>query len=489
MTVERQLDYLTNLINELRKNAKELEWVEFKRNNSKPDEIGEQISALANAAALFEKAYAYLIWGVCNNSHEIVGTTFSPSITKVGNEELEHWLLKLTDPRMHLRFFEFEMNNVSVVILEIPRAFHHPVRFKGEEYIRVGSYLKKLKEFPEKERKLWRIFENTPFEKLIAAENINSEDVLKFLDYPSYFQLLDRPLPENRNQILETLEADSMISRSETNNWNILNLGAILFARRLSDFKSLQYKTIRVIQYRDNNRSDTIREFEGLRGYACSFEELINFINTLIPTNEVIEQALRKNVPMYPPIAIRELVANAVIHQDFFISGTAPVIEIFKNRIEIINPGKPLIDTMRFLDSPHRSRNEALASFMRRIGFCEERGSGVDRVVQLTETFQLPAPVFETHEDHTCTVLFAHKPLNKMNKDDKILACYLHACLKYVMREYMTNTSLRERFGIEAKNSADASRIIKSTHEAGLIHIYDSNASRKYAKYVPYWAK
>ena len=154
MTVERTLGYLTSLVHELRKNSKESEWVEFKKNNSKPDEIGQQISALANSAALFEKSYAYLLWGVCNNSHEMMGTTFSPSSLKVGNEELENWLLKLTEPKMHLRFFEFKIDDFPMVVLEIPRAFHHPVQFKNEEFIRVGSYVKKLKDFHEKERKL-----------------------------------------------------------------------------------------------------------------------------------------------------------------------------------------------------------------------------------------------------------------------------------------------------------------------------------------------
>jgi ATP-dependent DNA helicase RecG len=192
---------------------------------------------------------------------------------------------------------------------------------------------------------------------------------------------------------------------------------------------------------------------------------------------------------MYPPLAIRELVANAIIHQDFFVTGTAPCVEIFKDRIEITNPGKPLVDTMRFLDNPPRSRNEALASFLRRVGLCEERGSGIDKVVLQTEIYQLPAPIFEVIGDNTRVVLFAHKPLNKMDREDRTRACYLHSCLKYVTHEYMTNTSLRERFGIEQQNSADASRIIKYTQEAGLIHSYEPSPSRKYAKYVPFWVK
>ena len=164
------------------------------------------------------------------------------------------------------------------------------------------------------------------------------------------------------------------------------------------------------------------------------------------------------------------------------------MIEIFDERMEITNPGTPLVDTQRFLDSPPCSRNEALASLMRRIGVCEERGSGIDKVVFQIEFNQLPAPVFETAENNTRVVLFAHQPLNRMDKDAKIRACYQHSCLKYVTRDFMTNSSLRERFGINAKNSAVASRIIKETLKAELIRLYDPEIKGKYSKYVPYWA-
>jgi len=100
---------------------------------------------------------------------------------------------------------------------------------------------------------------------------------------------------------------------------------------------------------------------------------------------------------------------------------------------------------------------------MRRIGVCEERGTGVDKVVFQTEIYQLPAPIFDATGDHTRAVLFAHRLLSKMEKQDRIRACYLHACLRYVTREqeHMTNTSLRERFGISEENRAMVSRMIK----------------------------
>ena len=191
---------------------------------------------------------------------------------------------------------------------------------------------------------------------------------------------------------------------------------------------------------------------------------------------------------MFPKLAVREIVANALIHQDFSISGTGPMVEIFDDRMEVTNPGEPLVDVRRFLDLPPRSRNEALAALMRHIGICEERGSGIDKVVFQTELFQLPAPHFEVLPGSTRVVLFAHRPLSAMYKEDKVRSCYLHACLRYVQRDTMTNSSLRERFAIPDRNLAIASRIIRDTVEDGLVKPYDPEQGRKHARYVPYWA-
>ncbi len=488
MTTDRTEEYLRALLRELCALPAETEWVEFKVNNDEPQQIGEYISAISNSSALCGKTNGYVIWGVDNNTHNIVGTKFSPHTAKKGNEELESWLLRLLNPRIHFYFYALEIDGKKVVILEITRAARSPVQFQGIEYIRIGSYRKKLKEYPEKERALWRVFDEIPFECMVARERVAGDEVLKLLDYPAYFELLDLSLPDNRQGILERLQADELIEPCDAGGWNIMNLGAILFAKKLEDFAQLKRKAMRVIVYKDNSRVETVREQMGTKGYACGFEGLIGYINNLLPRNEVVGEALRKEVPMYPELAVRELVANALIHQDFFIKGTGPMVEIFSDRMEITNPGTPLVDTDRFLDSPPKSRNEAIASFMRRIGVCEERGSGVDKVVFQTEYYQLPAPVFEVTEEHTRAVLFAHKPLNAMDKNDKIRACYLHACLKYVNREFMTNSSLRDRFGIAPKNSAIASRIIKETLEAGLVKPTGDDMSRKHRKYVPNWA-
>lgn len=488
MSTDKSQEYLAGLVNELGKLPTETGWVEFKENVANPQEIGEYLSALSNTAGLDGKANAYLIWGIQDGTHEVTGTSFKPGKSKKGNENLENWLLRLLSPRLHFRFYEFELEGKQVVLLEIPRATGKPTQFSGIEFIRVGSYRQKLKDYPDLERELWRIFETTPFEELKAMERVDTAQVLTLLDYPAYFDLLSQPLPADRDKILARLEEDRLIVRNQAGGWDITNLGAILFAKNLNSFKGLSRKAVRVIVYEDEGRLKTIREQDGRKGYASGFEGLIEFVNALLPRNEVVGKALRKDVPMYPEPAIRELVANALIHQDFAITGSGPMVEIFADRLEITNPGLPLVKTDRFLDAPPRSRNEALASLMRRAGICEERGSGVDKVVFQTEFYQLPAPIFETPEGNTRAVLFAHRALKEMDRADRAQACYLHSCLRYVQRNPMTNSSLRERFGIAEKNSAIASRIIRDAQEDGRVKPYDPAQGKKYAKYLPFWA-
>jgi len=236
-----------------------------------------------------------------------------------------------------------------------------------------------------------------------------------------------------------------------------------------------------------------VREFprpgESAKGYAAGFEELISYITSQLPENEVIGQAIRREVRMYPEKVIRELVPNAMIHQDFSLGGTGPMVEIFEERLEISNPGLPLIETLRFIDHSPRSRNEKLADLMRRLGICEERGSGIDKVVFHVEAFQLPAPDFRTDTTHTRVVLFSHRNLAGMDKPDRVRACYQHCCLLYVSNQLMTNSTLRNRFQIAEEDYPVASRIIRDTINVSLVRPEDPESkSRKHARYVPFWA-
>lgn len=471
-----------HLLNELRELPREAEWVEFKHNNEDPQELGENISALANSAALFGKPSGYIAWGVEDGSHVIVGTDFNPRGKKIGNEELENWLLRHIEPRVDIKISEGDVEGRPVVIFEIQAANNRPVRFKDAEYIRVGTYTKKLRDFPEKERNLWRIFDRVRFEDGIAKNGVSSDDVLSLIDYPNYFAMLKNPLPDNRAAILERLTADKIIIPVAGERFDITNIGAILFAKNLNDLDRLARKALRVIIYRGNNRIEAVKEFPLSKGYALGFEEVLRYINDNLPQNEEIGQALRKEVRMYPQIAIRELVANALIHQDFTISGAGPTVEIFSDRMEITNPGTPLIDILRFIDEPPRSRNEGVAGLMRRMAVCEERGSGIDKVIFHIEMFQLPAPDFKVSSESTIAILYGHRKFGQMSREERIRACYQHACLQYVSGGDMTNASLRKRLGIKESNYPTASKIIKDAADLNLIK------SKKDASYVPFWA-
>jgi predicted HTH transcriptional regulator len=207
-----------------------------------------------------------------------------------------------------------------------------------------------------------------------------------------------------------------------------------------------------------------------------------------LPQNEVVQDALRKEVKLVPENAIRELVANALIHQDFRITGAAMMVEIYADRVEISNPGKPVVPVERFIDG-YQSRNERLADLMRRLRICEEKSSGIDKVVHAAEVYQLPAPDFRTSHGRTVVIIFGPRHFDAMDRTDRVRACYQHCALKWVMGERMTNQSLLERFHLPESKSASVSQVIAAAIEAGAIKPDEAvGASRKFARYLPFWA-
>lgn len=369
--------------------------------------------------------------------------------------------------------------------------FHIPPRPRGTAYQVEGAYLMRSGEelIPMTEDRLRAIFEEGKPDWLsqAARKNVTADEIVKLLDTQSYFDLLKLPYPAQREGVLEKFAREKLIQVCH-DRWEITNLGAILFAKDLKEFEGLSRRAIRIIVYEGKGKLRTRLDKFDTKGYAVGFEALIDTINSLLPSNEEIGKALRKTVKMFPEEAIRELVANALIHQDFNETGASTVIEIYQDRIEISNPGTPFIPTERFIDE-YQSRNERLADLMRRFGICEEKGSGIDKVIQSVEVYQLPAPDFRVGEKHTTAVMFGHKPLGEMDSRDKIRACYQHCCLRYVMNEKMTNQSLRERFKLAEDKSDYASRIIRDTLEVKIIKLDDPvNTSKRYAKYIPFWA-
>lgn len=461
----------------------EADYLEFKENFDK-ESVGERISAIANICAVLDREMGYIIFGVHDKTLEIIGTNFNPNTTKEGNMPIENWMLGFLEPKIHFSFHECVIDDKRIVLLKIPSAIDRPVSFRKKEWVRIGEVTRSLSDFPEKEKRIWNNQKNRNYEKGIVLENLSEAEVLKFLDYDKYFQLTKQNIPTETKQFLNKMAQDLLVVKQESGTYKITFLGAILFARNIQEIPLVSRKTVRVIKYSGNNKVKRENDKDGNKGYAVGFEGLVEYINTLLPSNEEIQKAVRVETKTYPEIAIREFVANALIHQDFSIDGSGPLIEIFDNRIEITNPGAPLIDIDRFIDHPPCSRNESIASMMRRFGFCEESGSGVDRALASIELYQLPAPKFETYDNFTRVILFSPLTMNSMTDEDKIRACYQHCVLKYITKtERMTNTSLRARLGIPESNYPAASKIIRMTLNKGLI-----KEAEKSKEYIPWFA-
>jgi len=480
-------DRLIALVDELRQLSAETEWVEFKRDNADPDRIARTISSLANAARLANQPVAYVLWGIDNSSHNVVGTAFDPVSAKHSAQPLKLWLSQVLRPDLNFDFTVVPHPSGRVVVLHIPAASLVPVKYNNIAYIRIAEATVKVGDHPQREAALLASLRPIAWESGVALGYVTESAVLELLDSAAYFVLTTQRPSSDPKAVLEYFAQDKLIARDVGGRWNILNLGAILFAKHLDSFGPLARKATRVVQYKGVSRTATIREQKGGRGYAAGFSGLLQYLETTLPSSERVEKGIKERQSAYPDIAVRELVANALIHQDMTITGAGPMIEIFSDRIEITNPGKPLIEPNRFMDLPPRSRNEGLASLMRRMGVCEERGSGIDKVVSEVEMAQLPPPSFLAPEDNTQAILYGPRSFKDMSSELRIRACYWHAVLRFVQGEGMTNATLRERFGVDDSKASQISRIINQAEEAKLIRQSDEWSPRT-GFYLPIWA-
>lgn len=479
---------MESLVRRLCALREETPWAEFKLNDAEPSQVGEYISALSNAAALEGRAHGYMLWGVEDVSHEIVGTTFRPNSAKRGGEDLIPWLTRGLSPQIHFTFDEVPVDGRSAVLLGIAAAYDRPTQFNGNEFIRVGSYKKKLKDYPDHERRLWKSFDSRAFESLTAADHLSRDAVLDLLDYESYFRLIRHQQPRQVDEIIEVLERAELIRWDIAEEWSITNLGALLIAKDLSQFPTLARKLARVIKYRGGLRLQAEHEHVRDSGYAVGFELLYEHVMGMVPSTENYETGIRENRPIYPSLAIRELLANMLVHQDLTLPGSGPMAELFDNRIEITNPGVPLIDTARFVDSPPISRNEKLGRALTLMNICEERGSGWDKIAFEVEVNQLPAPLIDVTDKHTRVTVFSYKPFKTLTRDERLRAVYLHSVLRHIQGEQTTNASVRERFGLRAAQVSAVSRLLAEAVEQGLLIPHDRDAGKRAMAYVPFWA-
>lgn len=449
--------------------------LEFKEAKNQFDwqKLCEYCVAIANEGG------GHLVLGVADRTpRPVVGTHAFPNVANTQEQ-----LFQKVGFRVDIE--EVSHPDGRVLVFQVPSrprgtAYH----LNGRYLMRTGSALS-----PMSEDQLRRVFaEGEPsWLEEPSRTGLGDQDLVSLLDTQTYFELLGAPYPTARAGVVERLLQARLIDRVD-GGFSIRRLAALLLAKRLEYFPDVARKAPRLVVYSGSSKLDTKLDQLGIKGYAVGFQELIRFVMVQLPQNEFVEGALRKEAKLAPEDAVRELVANALIHQDFTIKGASVMIEIYRDRVEVSSPGEPVVPVERFIDG-YESRNERLADLMRRMGICEEKSSGIDRVIHLAELYQLPAPSISADHRRTRVTLYGQREFEAMDREDRVRACYQHCALKWVMAERMTNQSLRERFHLPERKGATVSQVIAATIEAGLVKPDEAvGASRKYARYLPYWA-
>jgi ATP-dependent DNA helicase RecG len=453
----------------------ETERLEFKEAKQTYDSVKlrEYCVAIANEGG------GHLLFGIANEPpRKVVGTIYARSTIKLAKQLFD-------DLGFRVDVEAVNHPEGRVLVFKIPpRPRGMPCSHDGKYLMRCGESL-----VPMTPDRIRQIFDEGKTNWLdgLAATSLLADEVEKLLHIPTYFSLAEIPKPSDRFAALARLEQDGLIE-CRNNLYSIKRYAAIVLAQRLSAFPELEGRAPRIVVYNGTSKRSTKLERFAQRGYAVGFRKLVQFIGEQLPQNEVIENAFRRKIKLVPDEAIRELIANALVHQDFNISGSTVMIEIYTDRVEISNPGSPSVPTERFIDC-YRSRNEHLASLMRKLRICEEKGSGIDRVIEIIEVMQLPAPLFREGYQNTIVTIFGSKQFSAMRKVERMRACYQHCALQYVMHKEMTNQSLRNRFRLPENKAQIISQIISATLTEGFIKADENGSARgRFASYVPFWA-
>lgn len=481
MTDENSRKLLLALLAESNEN----EWLEFKANNDAPETMGERISALSNMAALAGRSFAYMVYGIDDKSKEIIGTTAKFALSKKGNELLRPWLESLIEPRLSILPIDIEFDGKKVTILRIPAARWIPTSFKGVPYCRIDSATKPLSSRPDIHAELIHRLESGKKELRIVMQDLSAEEVFAYLDLPSYYEAFGTLFPK-KEEMLRKFTEEHFLIQDDTGSFSITLLGAICFAKNFDDFPSLSKRAIRLVSYVGINRIQGEDEQFFKKGYVLSFNEIVSAVVHRY-RREAFQNAMRIHVDPYSEISLREALANLMIHGDLLSLGSGPLIEAFPNRLEFSNPGSLRFDVDRILDVSPDATNEILADFMHRIGIGDERGSGYDKMLYEAERMHAPSPLVEAKPNGVTVTLFPPTPYAEERSVDIERDIYYHCCLCYLNRRAMTNSSLRERFGLDDSKTVEISKRIKRLVDAGRLKPMPG-AARKNMEYIPYWA-
>ena len=409
-TLEDQHRLLEELLSmaRQRKSAGETEWVEFKTNIGEShrsityEGVGNYISGLANSACLKYKSHGYLVLGVEDGSWKVVGTNLRMPSTKYGNQDYELWLRKNCSPIIPFDIEEFDYNgdsNLRVVIFEIQAAAGEPVNFKGISYVRIGSNLTKLKDFPDYIRQIYLSQKDWSAEIVDGAtlDDLDPEAILKARE-------LYATKHEKLAEEMKTWDDETFLNKAKiTLKGKITNTAVLLLGRSESEYLiSPAVARIRWI-YKDstgNERDFSIETCPLILAAEKVYHKIRNFKYRYM--NPTLLSLVPEELDTYDPFIIREALNNAIAHQNYRCNGMINVVEE-EDRLIFSNLGSFIPNSIRSVlenDAPEENyRNKMLANAMVELGQVDTIGSGIRRMFNKQRDRLFPMPDYDISEN------------------------------------------------------------------------------------------
>lgn len=385
---------LKSLLDRLRRESVESEWLEFKANNFEPQLLGEYLSALANSACVHGKPRGYLVFGVENKSHAIVGTTFQPAKEKgKGNEDLLLWLGKGLQPNTGFQLHEFTDEGKRVVLVEIVPALDRPVKFYGMAFIRVGSSKTELTKYPEKERIIWQ--RRTDWSAQICeratAADLDAEAIQKARE--EYRVKFPR----------KAAESDAWDDVTFLNKIGLAVHGAITNAAIIllgrPESASLVTPAVARLSWILKDEKNQEKDYEHFDPpFIVAVNRVLVHIRNLNLRQLPSGTLFPKEIQQYDPWVLREALHNAIAHQDYSLAGRINLVEM-PDRLIISNMGSFLPGTVEEVirrDAPTEVyRNRSLAQAMVHLNMIDTQGGGIKRMFHFQMKRYLPLPDFD----------------------------------------------------------------------------------------------
>lgn len=358
---------IKQIVIDLCKFGDEQEWFEFKENWFQPDALGEYVSALSNAAAFHYKKYGYFIWGVNDETHEIVGTEFNPYMDH-NREPYQNYLARNLSPSVNFKFEEAEIDGRRVVVLIVPAATEIPTSFKEKRFLRIGSSKSNIKDYPKREIELFKILDG-------RTETIETKPA-KYQDLT--FQKLFGYYGSKGIVLKQETFMKNLGLKNEEGEFNML-------AQLLSDDSHIP---LRVSIFEGKTKGSnlfSVREF-GNNCLLYTLDELLRYgdVLNLIQTDEKDRIVERKEVALFDNKAFREAIINAVLHNRW-VDGNEPMISVFSDRIEILSRGTlaPAQTMEGFFLGESIPVNEKLSEIFLQLHISEKSGRGVPKITEM----------------------------------------------------------------------------------------------------------